>query len=73
MGIGRSFHARQLADILGESLDLVHQAAGLVELNKISDSWFLQSGSQLLEMLRSGQESKFTVFPSIIDDRGFAD
>jgi hypothetical protein len=63
--IERSFHARQRADVLGESFNLVHQAAGLIGLDKVSDSRFLQRGSQLVELFRAAQESKVTVFPAL--------
>lgn len=59
--IGRPLHARQRADVLGKSFDLVDQAAGSIRLDKISDSRLLQRGSQLVEMFRAAQQSKFTV------------
>jgi len=53
-GIGRALHARQRIDVLGELLDLVDQAAGLVWFDEFGNTWLLQRGPQLVDLRRTG-------------------
>jgi len=69
-GIGRAPHARQRIDVLGELLDLVDQAAGLVWFDEFGHTWLLQRGPQLVDMRRAGQERKFSVQPGVDDSGG---
>ena len=49
-------------------LQLVDQAAGFIGLDALGDPWLLQRGSQLVEMLRAGQEREVSLLPGAIDD-----
>jgi hypothetical protein len=55
-GIGRALHARQRIDVLGELLDLIDQAAGLMWFDEFSYACLLQRGPQLVDKRRAGQE-----------------
>ena len=44
-------------------LQLVDQAAGFIGLDALGDSWLLQRGSQLVEMLRAGREREVSLLP----------
>ena len=71
-GIGRAFHGRQRAHVLGEPFDLVDQAAGLVGFDEFGDARLLQRGAQLVDMRRAGQERKFSLQPGVYDRGGLA-
>lgn len=58
-------HSRKRADLLGELLNLVHQASGFVRFDEFGDSRFLERSAQLFQMFRADQQREFIVFPSI--------
>jgi hypothetical protein len=71
-GIGRGLNGRQRIDVLGELLDLVDHAAGLVWIEKFGHGWFLQCGPQLVDLRRADQERKSSVQPGVDDSGGLA-
>lgn len=60
-GIGRALHVRQRIDVLGELLDLVDQATGLLRFDEFGHTWLLQRGAQFVDMRHAGQERKFSM------------
>lgn len=67
VGIGRAFNVRQGTNGLGKTLDLVDEAAGLIWLDALGQSWLLKRGSQLVKMLRARQEREISFLPGAID------
>jgi len=64
------FQVRQPVDVLGELSNLIDQPTCLIEFDEIGDSRLLQRGTQLVKVLRVGQESELALLPGIIDCRG---
>lgn len=67
-----AFPARQPANVLGGSLDLVHEAASPIGPDEDCYPPLVKRGPQLVEMFRAGQDGKLTVLPGVVDGSGIA-
>lgn len=56
---GGEYQVRPPVDVLGELSNLTDQPTCLIGFDEIGDSRVLQRGTQLVKVLRAGQESEF--------------
>jgi hypothetical protein len=66
-GIRRALDARQGADGLGQLLQLVYEAAGLIGLDPRGDRGLVQRGLQLVELLCADREREISLLSGAID------